>query len=243
MPSSRKRAMIRCADAARFASRARLIGPSKQHRLPISCQFWCAGWVIQARMSAVGITEIQEGPVQHRVHAALDDHRVDAGQRQQVDLVLPAWPVPVRRGVAVGVLVQRIAVAVRRFPLDHMRGQRQRARRGRAGSPLVRYLFLRDVFQIPVDAEQQRAGTAALDPDVLARAGDAKAFVAIRRRQRAQLDLRGLIAEQSLQHTGGRGADRTLGRAGRRGDRKRQQAGRAGSLPSRRAWSERMPDG
>ncbi len=43
--------MMRLAEAARLWRRSREMGSMKQHMLPMSCQFWWAGWVIQLRMA------------------------------------------------------------------------------------------------------------------------------------------------------------------------------------------------
>ena len=65
-------------------------------------------------------------------------------------------------------------------------------------------MLVRDVFQVPVDAEQQCARRAAIDGDVPVRAGDAKALLTHRRLEHAEAELCRLLRQQALQHAFGR---------------------------------------
>jgi hypothetical protein len=67
---------------------------------------------------AIRIADVAERFINRKIVASLDEDRVEAGERQNVDLMLPTIEVPVRRGVPIRVFVESIAKAIKSRPRD-----------------------------------------------------------------------------------------------------------------------------
>ena len=145
----------------------------------------------------VAVAGVAEGLVEDEVGAALDEDGVGAGESEDVDLVLPAGVVPVGRGVAVGVFVERIAELVERGLLDRLQWCRQDELRGAELQAIRGNLQVGDVLEIPVDAVEQRWDGGGFDLDVARGAGDAEGVGLAGVED--QVELRGEAREDAVQ--------------------------------------------
>ena len=135
--------------------------------------------------------------------------------REDVDLVLPAGEVPVGRGVAVGVFVEGVADGIKRRYGDGRRDGRE-AQACRAEVAAVRRdVEVREVFQVPVDAEEKGWSGCGFDVDVARGAEDAEAVLlaGVVARDNTQVDLRGDLRHFALEN-GVCCSDQTVGLAG-----------------------------
>ncbi|GAA3059108.1 hypothetical protein GCM10020000_47550 [Streptomyces olivoverticillatus] len=185
----------------------------------------------------VAVTMFEKGAVVDGVGARVDQHFVEAVQRQHVEFAFPVVPAVVRARVAVVGVVEDEAVG-------HVRLAGERGADGREALGQLGLLArpgevgVRHVSEVPVQAGELDGRCAALHGDAAALPGHAEGIGAARAAHGAEGDLTVVAGQQPGQR--GRGGSR-FARGGQGfggGDACRPQGGRPGEGTEERATGD-----